>query len=66
MWEIISEARTTEDGVDYTAYGIRKQDFSLADVSADREEAERLIELLNKYDASPIHAADIVEDFLAT
>lgn len=65
MWEMFAEEKITEEGVSYTAFGIRKNDFSIADISTDRREAEELVSLFNRYDASEINAADIVEDYLA-
>lgn len=65
MWKIISEERRTDDGVDYTAYGVRSSSYCIADICCTREDIARFAGLLNEYDASPINAADIAEDFLA-
>lgn len=65
MWEMFSENRCTEDGDNYTAYGIRKEKYSLSDVSADRQAVENLVDMLNRNGASTINAADIAEDYIA-
>ena len=65
MWEIYTEDRCTEDGESYTAFGVRKEDCFIADISTDRKAVERLVEMFNSYDASTINAADIAEDYLA-
>lgn len=65
MWEIIVQEKVTEDNVRYTAYGVRRGDCEIADICADKDGIEELVELMNRYDASEINAADIVEDFIA-
>lgn len=65
MWKITSENRVTEEGVEYTAYGISAVGFMLSDVCVNKREAEELVGLLNRYDASVINAADIIEDYIA-
>ena len=65
MWEIIVQEKVTEDNVRYTAYGVRLGDCEIADICADKDGIEELVELMNRYDASEINAADIVEDFIA-
>ena len=65
MWEVIKEQKTTEDNVQYNAYGVRREDYSIPDICTDSEEISRFAELLNKFDVSPVNAIDIVEDYLA-
>lgn len=64
MWEEISELLTNEDGQRYTAYGISSADCRISDVTTDRTKILILLERLNRNDVSPIHAFEIVEDFL--
>lgn len=65
MWEIYTEIRCTEDGESYTAFGVKKEDCFIGDISTDRKAVERLVTMFNSYDASAINAADIAEDYLA-
>ena len=65
MWKIISEDRRTDDGVDYTAYGVRSSTYCIADICCARETIVRFARLLNEYGASAVNAVDIAEDFLA-
>lgn len=64
MWELTTEKQTNEDGVSYLAYGLRCGEFRIADFSSVKEETERLIELMNRNEVSPVHALDVIEDYL--
>ena len=64
MWEEISELLTNEDGQQYTAYGISGADCRISDVTTDRTVIQTLLELFNRNNVSPIHAFELVEDFL--
>ena len=46
-------------------HGVRRGGCEIADICADKSGIEELVELMNRYDASEINAADIVEDFIA-
>lgn len=65
MWELTAEQRTNEEGVTYTAYGLRCGECVIPDFSSLREETEAFISLMNRLEVSPIHAADVVEDYFA-
>ena len=65
MWVIFVQERVTEEQVRYTAYGVRRGGCEIADICTDRSGIEELAGLMNRYDASEINAADIVEDFIA-
>ncbi len=65
MWELMTEKRTTEDGFDYTAYGIRQGSVQIADICVGKAEIDRLLDLLNRNNVSEINVADIVEDYVA-
>ncbi len=65
MWQIISEARRTEDGADYTAYGVCIDGFCIQDICSSMNDIVRFAGLLNMYQASPANAADVADDFLA-
>lgn len=65
MWKMTTDILQTEDGVQYTAYGITGGDCTISDISTDKDVILEFVDRLNKFGASPINAADIVEDFLA-
>ena len=65
MWVIISEERTTEDMVRYTAYGVRNNSYCIGDLCTDREEILRFARVLNVHEVSTVNAMDIAEDYLA-
>lgn len=65
MWKMTTDILQTEDGAQYTAYGITGGDCTIPDISTDKDVILEFVDRLNKFGASPINAADIVEDFLA-
>lgn len=71
---IMIETNYTVNGVKYTSYGIAIADFSdtypviietIPSLSTQKEPICRLTELCNQLRLSPMHLADVVEDFLA-
>lgn len=65
MWTITTDKMQTEDGVEYTSYGIAGGDCIIPDISTDKDAVLEFVGRLNKFGASPINAAEIVENFLA-
>ncbi len=65
MWHMITETMTNEDGVSYTAYGFRCGDYIIHDMTSLPDEAESFLEILNSFEVSTLHAADIIEDHFA-
>lgn len=65
MWEEFSELLTNEDGVQYTAYGICSGSCRIGDVTVSRAQIQTLLTRFNSFDVSPVHAFELVEDFLA-
>lgn len=65
MWKITTDYMRTEDGVPYTAYGIENGGCIIPDISTDKELVLGFIDRLNKFGASEINVADIVDDLLA-
>ncbi len=65
MWKIITERKINENNIEYNAYGVKLGDCSIPDICCDSEEIARFVDLLNKFDVSPINARDVVEDYLA-
>lgn len=64
MWEEISEILANEEGLQYTAYGISGAGCRIPDITTDRAAIQSLLERFNRNDVSPIHAFELVEDFL--
>lgn len=64
MYTLTEEQKILEEQ-EYTAYGIRYDDeYSINDVSEDKEAVKRLVADCNKYKLDPVHLRDVVEDFL--
>ena len=64
MWKMITMLITTESGQEVETYGISRGSTIIADISPCKSEIQEFVELLNRLDASEIHAFDLVEDFL--
>ena len=64
MWKLISTRITAESGKEVETYGITRGSTVVADISLCRSDIEEFVGLLNRLDASEIHAFDLVEDFL--
>ena len=71
---ILLESNYTVNGIEYTTYGIALADCSdggaviikaIPDLSTDRERTRRLAELCGELHLSPLHLADVADDFLA-
>lgn len=65
MWKIIEKELVTEDGEGYTGYGVECGECSVDDITSEQTVIEKLADELNRYEASPLHIWDIVENFLA-
>ena len=65
MWTIFTEEIYNDD-MSYTSYGVRNGCFCLPDFSSVKSEAQQFAKLLNKYDVSPVHAADVAEDYFGS
>ena len=63
MWRIIETKVCLENNC-VKSYGIGGETVEINDISTVKEEIEEFVELLNKLEASEIHAYDLVEDFL--
>lgn len=66
MWQMITEELTNEDGVSYIAYGFRCGDCTIRDFSSVQDEAESFLGMLNSFEVSPLHAAEVIEDHFAS
>lgn len=65
MWETFMQQRTTDDNIQYTAYGVRYGSFCIADLCTDAADIKQFAQTLNSFGVSPINAMDIAEDYLA-
>lgn len=65
MWKMTVDLLQTEDGTEYTGYGISGGSCVIPDISTDKKAVMEFVDKLNRFNASPINIADIVEDFLA-
>lgn len=65
MWQLQTTQEINEDGVSYTAYGFSCGECCISDFSSVREEAERMLTILNKNEVSPLHVYDVIEDSFA-
>lgn len=64
MWTLVSTCVTSETGESVETYGISCGTTVIKDISVCKQEITEFVELLNRLDASEIHACDLVEDFL--
>ena len=64
MWQMTTVRVRSESGEVFESYGIKINSTVIDDISLDKEETEKFVELLNRLDASELHAYDLVEDFL--
>ncbi len=63
MYTILQEEKNIE-GVVKTTYGIKCEKTAVNDVSPNKKEVTELIDRLNKYELSPCHLQDVIEDFI--
>ncbi len=60
----ITQDKKNIDGAVKTTYGIKYEEMAVKDVSLNKEEVTELIDKLNKYELSPCHLQDVIEDFI--
>ena len=60
----ITQDKKNIDGAVKTTYGIKCEEMAVQDVSPNKEEVTVLIDRLNKYELSPCHLQDVIEDFI--
>ena len=63
LWKI-NETEIEIEGKKVRTFGISANAVEIKDLSTHRGEVEKFIELLNRLEASEIHAYDLAEDFL--
>lgn len=65
-YKLISSAKINENGQKCVTYGIAavNENLTVNDVFANKKQAKELVRKCNKYDLSPIHLDEIIQDFL--
>ena len=70
IYEVVEENLVSDDGGSYTSFGIRafdkdgKEIIFCSDVVLDGDDAERLCDMCNAFQLSPLHLLDFIEDNL--
>ena len=59
MYEMIEKKKN-----DISVYGIKYGNLQIDDISADKDKVEKFVDDINKYQLSPIHLGDVVDDFV--
>lgn len=59
MYELTEQKKN-----DISVYGIKYGNLQIDDISADKDKVEKFIDDINKYQLSPIHLDDAVDDFV--
>ena len=65
MWRVIKKEICVEEQT-VTSYGIAGETVEINDISIRKDEIEEFVRLLNRLEASEIHAYELVEDFLGS
>lgn len=70
-YKVIKERLTSEEGVEYTAYGIKAVEKGceiarMADIGCTYISVKKLCMRCNRLKLSPVHLRDVAEDFVAT
>lgn len=47
-----------------SVYGVKYGDLQIDDISADKDRVKKFVDDINKYQLSPIHLGDVVDDFV--
>lgn len=59
MYELTEQKKN-----DISVYGVKYGDLQIDDISADKDRVKKFIDDINKYQLSPIHLGDVVDDFV--
>ena len=59
MYELTEQKKN-----DISVYGVKYGDLQIDDISADKDRVKKFVDDINKYQLSPIHLHDFVEDFV--
>nr|DAF85526.1 MAG TPA: hypothetical protein [Siphoviridae sp. ct5jB2] len=61
MYELTEQKKN-----DISVYGVKYGDLQIDDISADKDKVRKFVNDINKYQLSPIHLGDVVDDFVAS
>lgn len=59
MYELTEQKKN-----DISVYGIKYGNLQIDDISADKDKVRKFVNDINKYQLSPIHLGDVVNDFV--
>lgn len=59
MYELTEQKKN-----DISVYGIKYGNLQIDDISADKDKVRKFVNDINKYQLSPIHLGDVVDDFV--
>mgnify|MGYP000644243271 FL=1 len=59
MYELTEQKKN-----DISVYGVKYEDLQIDDISTDKGRVKNFVDDINKYQLSPIHLCDVVEDFV--
>ena len=59
MYELIEQKKN-----DISVYGVKYGDLQIDDISVDKDTVRKFVNDINKYQLSPIHLGDVVNDFV--
>ena len=59
MYELTEQKKN-----DISVYGVKYGDLQIDDISTDKGRVKNFIDDINKYQLSPIHLGDAVDDFV--
>ena len=59
MYELTEQKKN-----DISVYGVKYGDLQIDDISADKDRVEKFVDDINKYQLSPLHLGDVVDDFV--
>lgn len=65
MWTITEKRYTNEEGENYTGYGVEFGECRVEDITTSRSAIQQFVDALNKFEASPIHIYEMIENYLA-
>lgn len=59
MYELTEQKKN-----DISVYGVKYGDLQIDDISADKDRVKKFVDDINKYQLSPIHLGNVVDDFV--
>lgn len=59
MYELTGQKKN-----DISVYGVKYGNLQIDDISADKDRVKKFVDDINKYQLSPIHLGDVVDDFV--